>query len=1517
MKHYNEPDPRIFYVGGIDQGVELFTGGNIPQIPGGRFATVRSAVQFDSSMLQTGLYPYTFTMNCNFPKSRRSTNVRGEVIVNNQINSPFGSGWTLDGIQKLHDLNSQSGDILLTDGNGSAKMFNARLEVAFSSPTNFPVGSIPNSVAAADFNGDNLLDLVTANSNSDNVSILIGDGAGNFSPTTNFPVGGVSPNAVAAADINGDNLLDLATANSNSNNVSILIGDGAGNFSSPANFPVGGISPVSIVAGDFNGDNLLDLATANSNSDNVSILISDCAGNFMVQTDIPVGNDPRSIVTGDFNGDNVLDLATANLLDSTVSVLLGDDTGNFPTQTDIPVGNGPISVVTGDFNGDDVLDLATANLFDDTVSVLLGDGVGNFSFKADFPVGIFFANEPVSIVTGDFDGDNVLDLATANNNANNVSILLGDGAGNFSFSPPYFSVGFSPVSIISGDFNGDDVLDFATANSNGDNVSTRIGLGITAISKSPPGDFSTLVKNVDNTFTRFLKDGTEINFDVNGLHTSTVDRNGNTTTYTYDQNGLLATITDPAGLVTILNYQSGRLSSVTDPVGRITNFQHDSNGNLTKIIAPDNAESSYTYDSRHLMTTETDPNGNTHTINYSFSGRYESMDFADGSTRQLSPTLQKGLIDLSIGVGDSASNPAPHILSDDADSTLTDGNGNVTTIKTDNFGAITQSTDNCCLGRITEIERDGDGLPTKVTRANGAVILMTYDERGNLLTLNNQAIGATTTFTYDTVFNQVTSITDPNGNTTTINYDATGNPIEIVDAQGNTSTQTFNSKGQLTSVTDALGNTATFTFNADGNLETIIDPLLNVTTLTTDSAGNVITATDANGNITQFAYDALNKLIQVTDANNNITIYNYDSNGNRIQITDANANITTFVYDSMDRLIMNTDPLGNSDTLAYDGNGNIITTTNRNAQTINLQYDSLNQLIKKTLPGNLITSFNYDLVGNLTSITDPDSNLTFSYDGADRLLSAATTGSPNQPEVTIGYVYDSNGNRITMTDSLTGITNYVYDDLNRVTNITNPANQSVSFSYDVLNRRSVTTLPNGVTKEFTYDANNRVTSLQHKLGVTTISGFSYIYDNVGNRTVMNTTRTGASVNSSLIYVYDSIYQLTQATRPLTAQSDESFIYDPLGNRLQRDGQIIDSIIGQANRLLDDTTYTYTYDNNGNLIQKTDKATNETTDYTYDAENQLIQINLPSGSIAQYHYDGLGRRIVKDVDGVITKYLYDSEDILLEFDGTNIQIARYTHGLGVDEPLIMERGGQISFYNADGLGSITDLTDSSGNVVQSYVYDSFGKIKQQIGSIVNPYTYTSREYDAESSLYYYRARYYDKSMGRFINEDPIGLLSGSLNFYGYVQNNPVNWIDPLGFKTEGTDVSFTAGAGKGFTFGITFVNDDKGNVGIVIHGGGGGYGGANFGIAVQDQSTNANVLSDLEGRSESIGGSIAEPVFATGEKIFADNYEGHNKGLGVGGGPTPFEVHGFVEFSVVFDFNVKNVLDFIFGKSEKK
>jgi RHS repeat-associated protein len=172
----------------------------------------------------------------------------------------------------------------------------------------------------------------------------------------------------------------------------------------------------------------------------------------------------------------------------------------------------------------------------------------------------------------------------------------------------------------------------------------------------------------------------------------------------------------------------------------------------------------------------------------------------------------------------------------------------------------------------------------------------------------------------------------------------------------------------------------------------------------------------------------------------------------------------------------------------------------------------------------------------------------------------------------------------------------------------------------------------------------------------------------------------------------------------------------------------------------------------------------------------------NGTTANYKYDGLGRRVEKEVISVgttVTRYVYDNEDILLELDGSNTILARYTHGPGIDEPLIMEKGGQGFFYQADGLGSITEITDSAGAIKQRYTYSSYGKIESQLDpNFIQPYTFTSRELDSETDLYFYRARYYDADVGRFLQADLIGFAGGS-NFYTGVNNNPATFIDPYG------------------------------------------------------------------------------------------------------------------------------------------
>jgi len=197
------------------------------------------------------------------------------------------------------------------------------------------------------------------------------------------------------------------------------------------------------------------------------------------------------------------------------------------------------------------------------------------------------------------------------------------------------------------------------------------------------------------------------------------------------------------------------------------------------------------------------------------------------------------------------------------------------------------------------------------------------------------------------------------------------------------------------------------------------------------------------------------------------------------------------------------------------------------------------------------------------------------------------------------------------------------------------------------------------------------------------------------------------------------------------------------------------------------------------LTKTDST--GTTSYTWDFENRLTSVVLPgSGGTVSFKYDPYGRRIQKSSILGTTNYLYDGANILEEIDGAGNVLTRYVQSLGVDQPLAETRGSTTSYYEADGLGSITSLSNSSGALANTYTYDSFGNLTASTGTLTNPVRYTGREFDTETGLHFYRARYYDPNAGRFVSEDPIQFMSG-IDFYTYVSNSPQNFTDALGLS----------------------------------------------------------------------------------------------------------------------------------------
>jgi Ca2+-binding RTX toxin-like protein len=306
------------------------------------------------------------------------------------------------------------------------------------------------------------------------------DGVLSFNPANNFTVGD-SPYSVALADLNGDGLIDAIAANTESDTSSILMGNGNGTFGAPINFNSGAfqfnpffrVGPIAVTTADFNQDGQPDFATANNIANNVSVHLR--TGNTFAATRFGAGTNPGSIAASDFNKDGNPDLVLANYTGDDISLLLGDGTGKFAAATAFDLGAAelPGGIVVGDFNKDGNPDVATANLDTFNISVLLGNGAGSFGAATNFTAG----SQPGPIATADFNQDGNPDIVTGNIGANEVAILLGNGAGGFAAPTAFSSGGLKPTSLAAADVNQDGFSDVVVANELSNTVTLMYGDG--------------------------------------------------------------------------------------------------------------------------------------------------------------------------------------------------------------------------------------------------------------------------------------------------------------------------------------------------------------------------------------------------------------------------------------------------------------------------------------------------------------------------------------------------------------------------------------------------------------------------------------------------------------------------------------------------------------------------------------------------------------------------------------------------------------------------------------------------------------------------------------------------------------------------------------------------------------------------------------------------------------------------------------------------------------------------------
>jgi len=496
------------------------------------------------------------------------------------------------------------------------------------------------------------------------------------------------------------------------------------------------------------------------------------------------------------------------------------------------------------------------------------------------------------------------------------------------------------------------------------------------------------------------------------------------------------------------------------------------------------------------------------------------------------------------------------------------------------------------------------------------------------------------------------------------------------------------------------------------------------------------------------------------------------------------------------------DSLADQNTYTYNELGYFTTLTNARGIVTTYLYDKLDRLIRIETSGGSVVDYDYDVLRRVTHMADDTGWTFYTYDDLDRLIAIARSENAVQgdtDDVTIQYEYDLASQRMAMIYPSGTRIEYRYDPAGRLLAVSNAVvGEATTYEYNATHGLlSAVTRPNGVRTKYTFDHSARLTDVRHEKASTEelISLYHYELDPGGRRTELHVMFPATPVQKEK-YSYDAFDQLIEVVYSDDATFEPTdktvrYTYSPNGNRLTRtlneEGgapeEVHTYVYGNENRPLEITDQIgatiaeYDYDAAGNRITKITPT--DTTHYIYDDYNRLTRV-VNSTHHIEYAYDGAGHRLSKSINGIQTQYIVDPalwiDQVIEEHNETGDLTARYTYGLQRISGQLPGESEEV-YYLSDGLNSTRQLTDQNGTTTASYSYDAFGVAEASIAS-ANEYLFTGERLETETGLIYLRARYVDPAIGRFISKDPLGISAG-LNAYIYVENDPINKIDPAG------------------------------------------------------------------------------------------------------------------------------------------
>ena len=864
-------------------------------------------------------------------------------------------------------------------------------------------------------------------------------------------------------------------------------------------------------------------------------------------------------------------------------------------------------------------------------------------------------------------------------------------------------------------------------------------------------------------------DGREIyEFDSNGRHLHT--RNALTGTdlysFSYDANGMLSQIQDGDGNATTIERDSlGQATAVIAPDGQHTTLAMDGYGYLSTVTNPAGEAVHYNYTSDGLLASRTDAKSSTSTMQYDGLGDLTSDTNAAFGGWDLSRTE----------------------LSDGYDVTKTSAEGRVATYRIQTLGngdrnRISTAPDGTVMTQV--LGSDGTDM---FTNPDGSIVVQTlkpdprYGMQSPLTDVTTtmpsgltMTISQSRSVTYDTGGLALTGQTDTyrqNGRTTVVNYDAatqsyvtttpTGrSSMAYTDLLGRLTQQqipglatdyyNYDSRGRLSSLVQG-GRTTALTYDLDGYLDTVTDPLHRVTSYDYDQAGRIIRQTLPDGRIISYTYDANGNLTSITPPGKDAHVFRYNN-------VDEQDKYTPPAFDA-------TDPATYYD---YNLDKQLELITRPDGQQIDYVYDAAGKLDQLLMPGGSIDYGYNPSTGQLSSISTLDGTsttgtLSYTYDGflpASEIWSGTING-------TVSRTYDNNFWLTDLDVDGTAIS-YGYDNDGLLMQA-----GDMSLTRDSQNGQLSGTSIGSISTSRSYNSYGELASQS----AASLYSVNYTRDDLGRITAKSETVNGVTT----LYAYD----YDTAGRLITLQENgvtiATYQYDSNGNRTHVNGMLVASYDGQ-DRMTSYNTASYTYTANGELLNKNDAGV--ITQYNYDVLGNLKHATLPDGTSIDYLVDGRNRRIGKKVNGILIQgFLYqDQLNPVAELDGNGNIVSVFVYGSRANVPDYIIKGTSTYRIISDHLGSPRLVVNTSdGSIVQRIDYDIWGNVTNDTNPGFQPFGFAGGVYDRDTGLVRFGARDYDPETGRWTAKDPIGFLGGDTNEYGYVIEDPLNWIDDHGLR----------------------------------------------------------------------------------------------------------------------------------------